>query len=219
MSSFTPLQQQVIALAGVVQAARMVDQVAKTGSYPAAFFEASLRSLFAFDAPTVDAVYGNIQGVKLGLRSVVDMLTDATNEDHVAMGAYVRGLLKLEDQFGKRPDLQEVVASRLGHVNFKAQHFSDDAVELAASISAIYQDTISHLPYRIKVKGNAQHLQQTKNADLVRTLLLAGLRSAHLWRQLGGRPRHFLFKGGKLAATASDLSRQLSPVTDNGSLH
>ena len=219
MSSFTPLQQQVIALAGVVQAARMVDQVAKTGSYPAAFFEASMHSLFAFDAPTVDAVYGNIQGVKLGLRSVVDMLTDATNEDHVAMGAYVRGLLKLEDQFGKRPDLQEVVASRLGHVNFKAQHFSDDAVELAASISAIYQDTISHLPYRIKVKGNVQHLQQTKNADLVRTLLLAGLRSAHLWRQLGGRPRHFLFKGGKLAATASDLSRQLSPVTDSGSLH
>ena len=219
VSSFTPLQQQVIALAGVVQAARMVDQVAKTGSYPAAFFEASLRSLFAFDAPTVDTVYGNIQGVKLGLRSVVDMLTDATNEDHVAMGAYVRGLLKLEDQFGKRPDLQEVVASRLGHVNFKAQHFSDDAVELAASISAIYQDTISNLPYRIKVKGNVQHLQQTKNADLVRTLLLAGLRSAHLWRQLGGRPRHFLFKGGKLAATASDLSRQLSPVTDNGSLH
>jgi high frequency lysogenization protein len=219
VSSFTPLQQQVIALAGVVQAARMVDQVAKTGSYPAAFFEASLRSLFAFDAPTVDAVYGNIQGVKLGLRSVVDMLTDATNEDHVAMGAYVRGLLKLEDQFGKRPDLQEVVASRLGHVNFKAQHFSDDAVELAASISAIYQDTISRLPYRIKVKGNVQHLQQTKNADLVRTLLLAGLRSAHLWRQLGGRPRHFLFKGGKLAATASDLSKQLSPVTDNGSLH
>ena len=219
MSSFTPLQQQVISLAGVVQAARMVDQVAKTGSYPAAFFESSLRSLFAFDAPTVDAVYGNIQGVKLGLRSIVDMLTDATNEDHVAMGAYVRGLLKLEDQFGKRPDLQEVVASRLGHVNFKAQHFSDDAVELAASISAIYQDTISHLPYRIKVKGNVQHLQETKNADLVRTLLLAGLRSAHLWRQLGGRPRHFLFKGGKLAATASDLSKQLSPVTDNGSLH
>jgi high frequency lysogenization protein len=219
MSSFTPIQHQVIALAGVVQAARMVDQVAKTGSYPAAFFEASLRSLFTFDAPTVDAVYGNIQGVKLGLRSVVDMLTDATNEDHVAMGAYVRGLLKLEDQFGKRPDLQEVVASRLGHVNFKAQHFSDDAVELAASISAIYQDTISYLPYRIKVKGNVQHLQQTKNADLVRTLLLAGLRSAHLWRQLGGRSHHFLFKGGKLAATASDLSKQLSPVTDSGSLH
>ena len=80
MTQYSSLEQQVIALAGVVQAARMVDQVAKTGSYPAAFFEASLRSLFVFDAPSVDAVYGNVQGVKLGLRSVVDMLTDATNE-------------------------------------------------------------------------------------------------------------------------------------------
>ena len=78
------------------------------------------------------------------------MLTDATNEDHVAMGAYVRGLLKLEDQFGKRPDLQEVVASRLGHVNFKAQHFSDDAVELAASISAIYRTRSATYPTESK---------------------------------------------------------------------
>jgi high frequency lysogenization protein len=69
------------------------------------------------------------------------------------------------------------------------------------------------------VKGNVQHLQQAKNADLVRTLLLAGLRSAHLWRQLGGRSRHFLFHGGKLAETATRLAKELSPVTDAGSLH
>ena len=91
MTQYSSLEQQVIALAGVVQAARMVDQVAKTGSYPAAFFEASLRSLFVFDAPTVDAVYGNVQGVKLGLRSVVDMLTDATKHiaDHAHEGDIV----------------------------------------------------------------------------------------------------------------------------------
>lgn len=219
MSSYSPLEQQVIALAGVAQSARMVDQVAKTGTYPPAFFEASLRSLFTFDAPRVDAVFGNIQGVKLGLRSVVEMFSDPANEDHIAMGLYVKGLLKLEAQFSKRPELQEIVASRLGHVDFKAKHFSNDAVELASSISAIYQDTISNLPYRIKVKGNVQHLQQAKNADLVRTLLLAGLRSAHLWRQLGGRSHHFLFHGGKLSETATRLAKELSPVTDAGSLH
>jgi len=219
MTQYSALEQQVIALAGVVQAARMVDQVAKTGSYPSAFFEASLRSLFVFDAPSVDAVYGNIQGVKLGLRSVVDMLTDATNDDHLAMGLYVRALLKLEGQFRKRSDLQDVVGSRLNHVSFKAQHFSDDAVELAASVSAIYQDTISHLPYRIKVKGNIQHLQETKNADLVRTLLLAGLRSARLWRQLGGRKHHFLLKSNKIVAAASHLGKPLTASVDSNSLH
>ena len=101
----------------------------------------------------MEGVFGNIQGVKLGLRCVKDMLTDASNEDNIAMGVYIRGLFKLESQFRKRSDLQDIVATRLGHVNFKAQHFSDDAVELAASISSIYQDTISHLPYRIKVKA------------------------------------------------------------------
>ena len=219
MSDRSQMEQQIIALAGVAQAARMVDQVAKTGSYPSAFFEASLRSLFAFDAPTVEAVFGNIQGVKLGLKCVVDMLTDAANEDNVAMGVYLRGLFKLESQFRKRVDLQEVVATRLGHVNFKAQHFSDDAVELSASISPIYQDTISNLPYRIKVKGSVQHLQETKNADLVRTLLMSGLRSAHLWQQLGGRQRHFVLRNRQMVNIAQSLSRELSPVEGNDSLH
>ena len=219
MSDRSDIEQQVIALAGVAQAARMVDQVAKTGTYPSAFFEASLRSLFAFDVPSTEAVFGNIQGVKLGLRCIVDMLTDAANEDNVAMGLYLRGLFKLETQFRKRADLQEVVATRLGHVNFKAQHFSDDAVELASSVSSIYQDTISHLPYRIKVKGSVQHLQETKNSDLVRTLLLAGLRSAHLWHQLGGRQRHFILRARQLVTAAESLSRELSPVEGNDSLH
>jgi len=212
-------EEQVIALAGVAQAARMVDQVAKTGTFPTAFFEASLRSLFAFDVPTVEAVFGNIQGVKLGLRCVKDMLTRAADEDNIAMGVYIRGLFKLESQFRKRSDLQDIVATRLGHVSFKAQHFSDDALELSASISSIYQDTISHLPYRIKVKGNVQHLQETKNADLVRTLLLSGLRSAHLWQQLGGRQWHFILRNRQLLSVAESLSQELSPIEGNDSLH
>ena len=212
-------EEQVIALAGVAQAARMVDQVAKTGAFPTAFFEASLRSLFAFDVPTVEAVFGNIQGVKLGLRCVKDMLTRSADEDNIAMGVYIRGLFKLESQFRKRSDLQDIVATRLGHVSFKAQHFSDDALELSASISSIYQDTISHLPYRIKVKGNVQHLQETKNADLVRTLLLSGLRSAHLWQQLGGRQWHFILRNRQLLSVAESLSQELSPIEGNDSLH
>ena len=219
MSDRSHMEEQIIALAGVAQAARMVDQVAKTGTYPSAYFEASLRSLFAFDVPPVEAVFGNIQGVKLGLKCIVDMLTDAANEDNIAMGVYLRGLFKLESQFRKRSDLQDVVATRLDHVNFKAQHFSDDAVELASSISSIYQDTISNLPYRIKVKGSVQHLQETKNADLVRTLLMAGLRSAHLWQQLGGRQRHFLLRNRQMVNIAENLSRELSVVEGNDSLH
>ena len=48
------LQQQALALAGVAQAARLVDQVSKTGSYPIEFLEPSIHSLFVFDPETLD---------------------------------------------------------------------------------------------------------------------------------------------------------------------
>ncbi len=49
MSSPTKFEQQVLALAGAAQAARMVDQISKTGSYPEAFLQSSLQSLFVFE--------------------------------------------------------------------------------------------------------------------------------------------------------------------------
>ncbi|MEK7758734.1 MAG: DUF489 family protein, partial [Pseudomonadota bacterium] len=42
-------------------------------------------------------------------------------------------------------------------------------------------------------------------ADKVRAALLAGIRSAVLWRQLGGRRWQLLFSRGKLARTAAEL--------------
>lgn len=212
MSERSPIEEQVIALAGIAQAARLVDQIARTGSFPQAFFEASLRSLFSFDAPDVESVYGNIQGVKLGLQNIMDITTKAQDEVSLATAGYVRGILKLEKLFRSRDDLQQVIHSRLGHVNYKATHFTDNITEISASVGSIYQDTLSQLPYRIKVKGNAQHLQSSSNADLVRTLLLAGVRAAHLWHQIGGRPRHFVFKNSQIRNTAAELARELSPV-------
>ena len=45
--SLNKKEQQTIALGGVAQAARLVDQISKTGSYPREFLEPSIKSLFA----------------------------------------------------------------------------------------------------------------------------------------------------------------------------
>ena len=71
---FTSLEQQTIALAGVAQAARLVDQVSRTGSYPIEFLEPSIHSLFEFDPDNVAAIYGGLAGVKLGLNNLSAML-------------------------------------------------------------------------------------------------------------------------------------------------
>ena len=58
--------------------------------------------------------------------------------------------------------------------------------ELLGRIAAVYVDTISTIPPKVKVEGNRQYLVQEHNTHRVRAMLFAGIRSAVLWSQLGG---------------------------------
>ena len=107
------LRDQTLALAGVAQAARIVDQLSRTGTYPVEYLEASLHSLFSFDASDVEGVFGNIQGVKLGLQNLAAGLAPGGDETAGAMMRYFFAILHLEGKFASRTDLQEVVHSRI----------------------------------------------------------------------------------------------------------
>jgi high frequency lysogenization protein len=206
------LEQQVCALAGVAQAARLVDQISKTGSYPLEFLEPSIHSLFEFDPKSAEGIYGGIQGVKLGLHNLSLLLANNKSLENQDLVRYVFGMLYLERKFSTNPEMMSVVRSRLEHTSFRAEHFSNHAHELCHSVSGIYQDTLSHLKFRIKVSGSEQHLQNSQNADLIRALLLAGIRAAFLWRQLGGRRWKLLMHRNKHLTTAQNLSRNLGVV-------
>ncbi|MDZ7781604.1 MAG: high frequency lysogenization protein HflD [Halioglobus sp.] len=206
------LEQQAIALAGVAQAARLVDQIARTGSYPPEFLEPSIHSLFEFEPRRIQDVFGGIAGVKLGLHNLITLLANKQSGEQGDLVRYVFGLLYLERKFATDPDMVAVVKSRLEHTSFRAEHFASHVNELCSSISGIYQDTLSHLTFRIKVTGNAEHLENEQNADIIRALLLAGIRSAFLWRQLGGRRWKLLWQRRKLLGAARNLSRGLGVV-------
>lgn len=206
------LQQQTLALAGVAQAARLVDQISKTGSYPVEFLEPTIHSLFEFDASDVAAIYGGVAGVRLGLNNLAAMLASRDAPEHRDVTRYVFNLLYLERKFAGSPEMMSVVRSRLEHTRFKAQHFAGHVNDVCHSVSGIYQDTLSRLRFRIKVTGSAQHLQNEHNADIIRALLLAGIRSAFLWRQLGGRRWKLLFQRSRLLHTSQQLSRDSTLV-------
>ncbi len=209
---FSLLEQQTIALAGVAQAARLVDQVSRAGSYPVEFLEPSVHSLFEFDADNIGAVYGGLAGVKLGLNNLSAMLASRQAEENREIVRYVFNMLYLERKFAASTEMMSVVHSRLAHTSFKAEHFSGHVNDICHSVSGIYQDTLSKLRFRIKVSGSPQHLQDSVNADIIRTLLLAGIRSAFLWRQLGGRRWRLLFERKRILHTSQQLSRELPVV-------
>jgi len=206
------LAERTLALAGVAQAARMVDLAAKTGTWPSAFVEASVHSLFSFEPDAVDAVFGTRQGIQLGLEQLAACLRVSQDPAAADTLRYMLAILQLEKRFNKRDDLQAIVHSRLKHAAYKAENFTQNINSLSANISAIYQDTLSTLPFRIKVTGSAQHLNNPQVADVVRTLLLCGVRAAFLWRQLGGTRLKLMLSRGAVRDTAARLARELGTV-------
>lgn len=206
------LEQQVVALAGVAQAARMVDQISKTGSYPIEFLEPSIHSLFEFDPDGVADLYGGLAGVKLGMQNLSNLLANREAQENADIARYMFGILHLEHKFSANPQMMSVVRSRLEHASFNAEHFAGHVNGVCHSISAIYEDTLSQLKFRIKVNGSAQHLQNDQNAALIRALLLTGIRASVAWRQVGGRRWKLLFQRKQLLALSQQLSRGLGVV-------
>jgi len=210
--SYSSIEQQSIALGGVAQAARLVDQISKTGSYPGEFLQSSIQSLFAFDVETIEEIYGGIPGVKLGLQNLSSILSSRQSDENIDLVRYIFGILYLERKFAANREMMSVVHSRLEHTHFRTEHFTDNIQDICHSISGIYQDTLSQMKFRIKVTGSAEHLQNTNNADTIRALLLAGVRSAFLWRQLGGRRWKLLLQRKHLLGASQKLSRNLDLV-------
>ena len=210
MTDRTLIEQRTLALAGVAQAARIVDLAAKTGSWPTPFVEASIHSLFCFEPDAVDAVFGTPQGIRLGLEQLSACLSLSQDESAAQTLRYTLAMLQLEKRFAKRDDLQSIVHARLKHAAYGADNFSSSINALASGIAAIYQDTLSTLPYRIKITGSAQHLNSPQVADLVRSLLLCGVRAAFLWRQLGGSRFKLMLSRGDIRDTAARLARDVS---------
>lgn len=205
LSSQEAARGQTIALAGILQSVHLVNQIATTGSANPESFNATINSLFQFDVDTPIEVFGGVDGIKLGLDILKDILSGSTKEDYRAHIRYSLAILHLQKKAGRNDEMMTLIRRRLEHASLKAEHFTDNHQEIAVSCAAIYQDTISKFKYRIQVGGNAHHLQNSVNADNIRALLLAGIRSAVLWRQMGGRRWQLFFSRGRLLKMATAL--------------
>ncbi|HUH38289.1 MAG TPA: high frequency lysogenization protein HflD [Spongiibacteraceae bacterium] len=197
------LRDQAIALAGVVQACQLVDQLARSGQADSAAVNTLIHSLFEFEPRDTESIFKGINNVRPGLQTLNDML--GNRDRYPACLRYTMGVLHLQKQLARRGDLQEIIHTRLRHAEKKFEYFSSDINQITSSIAAIYQDTISTFKFRIQVQGSLQHLQNTANAERIRALLLAGIRCAHLWRQLGGSRWQLLLARGRLQKTVQRL--------------
>ncbi|MCQ4287646.1 high frequency lysogenization protein HflD [Pseudomonas stutzeri] len=195
----TPLQEQLIALGAVFEAAALVDRIARTGQVPNAALGSMLGSLLVREDKPAREIYGGDDlNLRDGYRALVGALERDTSSLQREPLRYALAMIGLERQLDKRSDLLQVIGSRLDQIQQQVDHFGLTHENVIASFGGLYQDTLSTFRQRIQVQGDMRHLQQSDNAAKIRALLLAGIRSARLWRQLGGHRWQMVFSRRKL---------------------
>ena len=195
----TNAQEQLMALGAVFQAAVLVDRIAKTGQISEADLGCMLGSLMVTDPrETIEVFGGNDLGLHDGYRALASALEREPSSLQREPLRYALSMLGLERQLGKRDEMLAVIGKRLPQIQNQVEHFGIAHENVIAASGALYQDTLSTLRQRIQVQGDMRHLQQPSNASKIRALLLAGIRCARLWRQLGGHRWQLVISRRKL---------------------
>jgi high frequency lysogenization protein len=200
------LQDITLALAGVIQATLLVEQVAKTGYVQQDAYKCSIESLFDLNPKNTLAVYGgDAQNLRLGLEALRNMLTG--QHKHQDAMRYALGALHLQKKLAGRKEMLNTLASRIEQAANQAEHFSSTHENVVGNLGQIYSETISTFRFRIQVMGDHNYLQQARIASQIRALLLSAIRAAMLWRQVGGNRWQLLLERKALAAHVDTLLR------------
>ena len=195
---------RVIALAGLFQALALVRALATRGSGDTLSMRQSIASVFRIDADSPVDVYGGIGNLRLGLETLVAQLGESGKRDLILTRMMLQ-VLRLERSLARRTDVLRALRSGIDGMRGLAEQAETGQVDVSARLADLYVQTLSRLTPRILVEGNPTYLQQSAQVDQIRALLLAAVRSAVLWRQLGGTQMRLLFRRRQYAMMARGL--------------
>ncbi|CAM4302480.1 high frequency lysogenization protein HflD [Vibrio neonatus] len=194
---------RTIAFAGICQAVALVQQVAKDGHCNSAAFETSIAAITNTSPADTIGVFGHERDLKLGLECLAKGLDSSVTGNELTR--YIISLMALERKLSQRRDAMSQLGDRIHQIERQSDHFDLFEEQMISNLASVYLDVISPIGPRIQVTGNPAMLQQSAVQSKVRALLLSGIRSAVLWRQVGGKRRHLIFGRKKMVQQAEIL--------------
>jgi len=199
------LSDQTISLAGLLQAASLAHKLAHHGTADESELETTLTSVLKINADTVEEVYGgcgNLAGAFRLLTSQLDKAPAVSPE----LARYVATLHVLSGKLMENPAMSSQIRTGIEQATALTAHYGVQHENVIEKLATLYQETISRLSPKIMVRGEPAFL--TANASRIRAVLLAGIRSAVLWRQCGGSEWKLLFQRKKIREEALRLARR-----------
>lgn len=224
--SAASIHSQTLALAGILQAAAQVHDIANTGQTDQEATVASLRSVLRLSAESIQDAIGKPSELRYGLRQLQGLFSG--NQQKLPALQYAMLVMQLEQSFRGDKHRQQALAEELELINrhlpvmtgqsssdsneqvSQNRHLTDHDTallqpEIVSQLANAWSEQVRVLKPQIAVQGKPLYLQNDNNVHLIRALLLSALRSAWLWQQLGGRRWQLIFKRKRLLQAAKDL--------------
>lgn len=203
---------RVIALAGLFQAIALVRSLATEGDCDPTQFDICVGSVFGLESDSVAAVYGGIANVRHGLRTLINQIDGDHREPALLRIAFA--VLRLERSLHRKPAVTAALERGLRGMQRQLLHFGPTHPNVLARTADLYMENLSSLRPRVMVIGNPLYLHQPAQVQRIRSLLLAAVRAAVLWHQLGGRRWHLLLRPRREAMLARGMLTRA--MLDNG---
>ena len=194
-----------VALAGIAQSARLVQQLAHDGQCDNQALSVSLKSILVTDAPSSLSVFGLEQDIRMGLETLPSVLTNNRQELSAELTRYVLSIMVLERKLSANRAALNELSSRISQLDRQLAHFDVESETITSAMASIYVDVISPIGPRIQVTGSPEALQRPLVQAKVRASLLAGIRAAVLWQQVGGSRLQFMFSRNRLLKQAQQI--------------
>lgn len=205
------MKEQTLTLAAICQVAYWVQKLSRSGQIDEAELTILLNSIMNTSPSSTLDVYGNdLANLKVGLNTLIQHLGNKSKNKDPELTRYVVSLLALERRLSKNNKQMSALGDRIEQCERQLAHYEINSETLISSIASIYSDIISPLGTPIQVAGEPDILKQPINQHRIRALLLAGIRSSVLWRQVGGKRRNILFARSKIVECAETLLKQIA---------
>jgi high frequency lysogenization protein len=202
-----------LALAGLFQSARLVQQTARGERRDAVATAACLGSIFNTDPATTLGVYGDLAALQTGLETLQGQLGSDSARRDMELTGYAIALLHLERKLNRQPEMLRELGDGIGNIVAQSTQFNPSDPAVIAALAELYSRTISTLQPRIMVRGEQSILNGTESRNMIRALLLGGMRAAVLWRQCGGNRVQLLLRR---KALLRDCLKLLEEARRNG---
>jgi len=199
-------QQQVLALAAVVQGTYLIYELGANGSCDEAAFKTSIDGVYSLDAPDFETIYGSVDNLKPGLESLVGILEQKAKSKVLAlMSRYTFDIIFLQHKLMKNSEMLDFMRKRLRQAVTQKAYFGELNDTVIENLADIYSGSLSQMRYKVQIIGKAKYMRNPKIFNKVRALLLSSIRASVLWQQLGGSKWQLFLSRSKILKEAKQL--------------